>query len=120
MRVSLTKSFNFEAAHWLPCFPEGHKCRRLHGHSFKVDIVVEGEVAPEKGYLVDFGDLKKVVGPVIDSLDHRLLNDIPGLENPTSEMIARWIWEQVADKVPLLSEVHVMETCTSGCGYRGD
>ena len=115
MRVSLTKSFNFEAAHWLPCFPEEHKCRRLHGHSFKVDIVVEGEVAPEKGYLVDFGDLKKVVGPVIDSLDHRLLNDIPGLENPTSEMIARWIWEQIADQVPLLSEVHVMETCTSGC-----
>ena len=120
MRDSLTKSFNFEAAHWLPTFPEEHKCRRLHGHSFQVDVVVEGEVEPEKGYLVDFGELKKVVEPVIDSLDHRLLNDIPGLENPTSEMVARWVWDNLVEKIPLLCEVHVRETCTSGCGYRGD
>ncbi|MCH2160978.1 MAG: 6-carboxytetrahydropterin synthase QueD [Phycisphaerales bacterium] len=120
MRVSLTKSFNFEAAHWLPTFPEEHKCRRLHGHSFQVDVVVEGDVAPEKGYLVDFGELKQVVEPVIDMLDHRLLNDIPGLENPTSEMVAKWIWDQLVGQVPLLSEVHVRETCTSACGYRGD
>ena len=120
MRVSLTKSFNFEAAHWLPCFPEGHKCRRLHGHSFQVDVVVEGEVAPDKGYLMDYGDLKKIAKPIIDSLDHRLLNDIPGLENPTSEMIARWVWDNLVDQIPLLCEVRVRETCTSACGYRGD
>ena len=120
MRVNLTKSFTFEAAHWIPTFPEGHKCRRLHGHSFHVDVVVEGEVPPEQGYLVDFGDLKKAIAPVIDKLDHRLLNEIPGLENPTSEMVAYWIWQELSPNVPLLAEVRVKETCTSACGYRGD
>lgn len=119
MRVRLSKSFTFEAAHSLPTFPEGHKCRRLHGHSFGVEVVVEGEVNPELGYLVDYGDIKRAITPVEGALDHRHLNEIEGLENPTSEVIAGWIWERVAPELPMLSAVIVRETCTSRCEYRG-
>ena len=120
MRVSLQKSFRFDSAHWLPSFPEGHTCRRLHGHSFVVDVVVEGEVPEEDGYLVDFGVIKAAIKPVEEMLDHRCLNEIEGLENPTSEMLAKWIWDRLAPELPLLSEIHVHETCTSSCIYRGD
>src|ERR1700722_12133445 len=95
MFVRLTKSFGFEAAHDLPTFPPDHKCRRLHGHSFRFEVRVEGDVDPVKGYLIDYGDLKTAAEPVVKQLDHRYLNQIPGLENPTSENIARWIWEQI-------------------------
>jgi 6-pyruvoyltetrahydropterin/6-carboxytetrahydropterin synthase len=119
MRVSLRKSFGFESAHWLPTFPEDHKCRRLHGHSFRVDVVVEGDVPEEAGYLVDFGVIKAAIAPIEHELDHRCLNDIDGLENPTSEMLAKWIWDRLSKDLPMLSEIHVHETCTSSCVYRG-
>jgi 6-pyruvoyltetrahydropterin/6-carboxytetrahydropterin synthase len=119
MRVSLSKSFSFEAAHWLPTFPEGHKCRRLHGHSFLVDVVVEGDVPPEDGFLMDFGAIKCATAPIEDALDHRCLNEIEDLENPTSEMIAKWIWDRLVESLPMLTEVRVRETCTSACSYRG-
>jgi 6-pyruvoyltetrahydropterin/6-carboxytetrahydropterin synthase len=119
MHVRLAKSFTFEAAHWLPCFPEGHKCRRMHGHSFKVDVVVEGDVDPAKGYLVDYGDIKRATEPIEKALDHYCLNDIAGLENPTSEMLAKWIWDRLKPAVPLLAVVIVHETCTTRCEYRG-
>ena len=119
MHVRLAKSFTFEAAHWLPCFPEGHKCRRMHGHSFRVDIVVEGDVDPAKGYLVDYGDIKRATEPVERALDHTCLNDIAGLEVPTSEMIAKWIWDRLKPSLPLLAEVIVHETCTTRCEFRG-
>lgn len=119
MRVRLVKSFGFEAAHWLPTFPDGHKCRRLHGHSFRVEVVVEGDLDPERGYLVDYGDIKAATQPIELELDHRCLNDIPGLENPTSEMIARWIWNRLHPALPLLAQVVVHETCSSRCEYRG-
>jgi len=119
MRVRLSKSFTFEAAHSLPTFPEGHKCRRLHGHSFGVEVVVEGDVDPKLGYLVDYGDIKRAITPIEDALDHRHLNEIEGLENPTSEVIAVWIWQRVAPELPMLSAVIVRETCTSRCEYRG-
>lgn len=119
MRVQLVKSFGFEAAHWLPSFPEGHKCRRMHGHSFKVEIVVEGEVAPEKGYLVDYGDIKRAIEPIRTRLDHFVLNEIDGLENPTSEVIAHWVYNRLKKDLPMLAEVVVHETCTSRCHYRG-
>lgn len=119
MRISLVKTFDFEAAHWLPCFPEGHKCRRLHGHSFKVDVSIEGEVPPEQGYLIDFADVKKAVMPIQDKLDHYCLNDIPGLENPTAEILAKWIWDQLLPALPMLNLVRVRETCTSAAEYRG-
>jgi 6-pyruvoyltetrahydropterin/6-carboxytetrahydropterin synthase len=120
MMVRLSKSFHFEAAHDLPTFPDGHKCRRLHGHSFRFDVIVAGEVAPEKGYLIDYGEIKQVVDPIVRRLDHYYLNEIGGLENPTSEMIAKWIWEQIKPVLPLLAEVVVHETCTSRCEYRGE
>jgi 6-pyruvoyltetrahydropterin/6-carboxytetrahydropterin synthase len=119
MRVSLTKSFRFEAAHWLPTFPEGHKCRRLHGHSFLVDVIVEGEVAEADGYLIDYGQMKSAIKPVEEQLDHYLLNEIPGLANPTAEMLSRWIWQKLKPALPLLACIRVHETCTTACEYRG-
>ena len=119
MIVRLSKSFRFEAAHDLPTFPDGHKCRRLHGHSFRFDVVVEGEVDPAKGYLIDYGDIKRVTDPIVRRLDHFYLNEIAGLENPTSENIARWVWEQLRPQLPLLASIIVHETCTSSCEYRG-
>jgi len=119
MRVSLTKSFTFEAAHWLPTFPEGHKCRRLHGHSFHVDVVVAGEVPVEKGYLVDYGEIKQAMAPIKGQLDHYLLNEIEGLENPTAEMLAKWVYDRLKPSLPLLEAVRVHETCTTEAEYRG-
>lgn len=119
MRVRLSKRFSFEAAHWLPTFPEGHKCRRLHGHSFQVEVIVEGDMPVARGYLVDYGDIKSAIEPVEAALDHRCLNEISGLENPTSELIAAWIWDRLEAALPLLAEVIVEETCTTRCVYRG-
>ena len=118
MRVSLAKSFTFEAAHWLPTFPEGHKCRRMHGHSFRVDVVVEGEVDPAKGYLIDYAEISGAVEPLRKRLDHYVLNEIEGLEIPTSEVLAKWVFDRLAGQLPLLVEVIVHETCTSRCHYR--
>ena len=119
MHVRLIKTFSFEAAHHLPDFPEGHKCRRMHGHSFRVDVIVEGEIPAGRHHLIDYGEIKQAIAPVRDQLDHRLLNDIEGLEHPTSEVIARWIWERLQPKLPLLSGIHVHETCTTRCEYLG-
>ena len=119
MHVRLAKSFTFEAAHHLPSFPDGHKCRRMHGHSFTVEIVVEGDIPEGQYHLVDYGDIKRVIAPIHDALDHRCLNEIDGLENPTSEMIARWIWDRVESELPMLRRVVVHETCTSRCEYEG-
>ncbi len=120
MRVQLSKSFRFEAAHDLPRFPPGHKCRRLHGHSFVFDVIVAGEVDPDRGVLMDYGDIKAAVNPLVDRLDHFYLNDIDGLANPTSEVLSRWLFERIKPKLPLLAAVVVHETCTSTCEYRGE
>ena len=117
--VELVKDFRFEAAHWLPHVPEGHKCRRMHGHSFRGEVAVRGEVDPRTGWLIDFADLKRAVDPLVAQLDHYLLNAIPGLENPTSEMLAVWLWDRLAPHVPLLYRVTVEETCTTRCHYFG-
>jgi 6-pyruvoyltetrahydropterin/6-carboxytetrahydropterin synthase len=118
--VLLFKDFSFEAAHRLPNVPDGHKCARLHGHSFHVRVTVTGPVGKVTGWVMDFADLKVACAPVIDALDHRYLNEVPGLENPTSEVIAVWIWDRIAPKVDGLSSIEVRETCTSGCIYRGE
>lgn len=118
--MEIYKEFHFEAAHRLPRVPEGHKCARLHGHSFHVRIALEGEVGASSGWVMDFAELKSAFAPLHDQLDHNYLNDIPGLENPTSENIARWIWQRLADQLPELSSIEIRETCTSGCVYRGD
>ncbi|PLW82815.1 6-carboxytetrahydropterin synthase QueD [Kineobactrum sediminis] len=117
--MDIYKEFHFEAAHRLPNVPPGHKCARLHGHSFQVRLTVSGEAREPSGWVMDFGDLKRAFQPVLDRLDHYYLNDIPGLENPTSENIARWIWQQLASALPQLAQVEIRETCTSGCIYRG-
>ena len=115
----LVREFSFEAAHRLPNAPPGHKCTRLHGHSFHVELVCEGEVEPETGWLVDFAEIKKVFEPVLDQLDHRYLNDVEGLENPTAENIARWIWIRLKPRLDVLSQVNLAETCSARCEYRG-
>ena len=117
--VELVKDFRFEAAHWLPNVPEGHKCRRMHGHSFRGEVAVRGEVDPKTGWLIDFADLKKAVDPIVHELDHYCLNEIAGLDNPTSEMVAVWLWNRLAPQVPMLHRVTIEETCTSRCHYFG-
>ncbi|AKH89684.1 6-carboxytetrahydropterin synthase QueD [Edwardsiella tarda] len=119
MTTTLFKEFQFEAAHRLPHVPQGHKCGRLHGHSFLVRIEISGEVDPHTGWVMDFADLKARFQPIYDQLDHHYLNEITGLENPTSEVLAHWIWQQLKPRLPLLSAVMVKETCTAGCTYRG-
>jgi 6-pyruvoyltetrahydropterin/6-carboxytetrahydropterin synthase len=118
--MEIYKEFHFEAAHRLPRVPHGHKCARLHGHSFQVRIRLEGDVGADTGWVMDFAELKTHFAPLYEQLDHNYLNDIPGLDNPTSENIARWIWQRLVDNLPQLSAVEIRETCTSGCVYRGD
>ncbi|MGK0501140.1 MAG: 6-pyruvoyltetrahydropterin/6-carboxytetrahydropterin synthase [Oceanicoccus sp.] len=118
--MEIYKEFTFEAAHLLPNVPEGHKCARLHGHSFMVRISISGEPGPDTGWLMDFGDLKTAFRPIYEQLDHNYLNDISGLENPTSENLCRWIWQQLKPTLPMLSKIELKETCTSGCVYQGD
>lgn len=116
--MELFKEFSFEAAHRLPNVPDGHKCARLHGHSFHVRVTVHGTVDGHSGWVMDFAELKSAWKPLDEVLDHRYLNDIPGLENPTSEVLAVWIWDRLRHALPLRS-VEIRETCTSGCIYRG-
>lgn len=116
--MRLYKRFQIEAAHWLPNVPDGHKCRRLHGHSFHIELRVEGPVGETSGWVMDFADLKAAFQPLYQRLDHNCLNDIEGLENPTSENLARWIFERMVQRVPQLTEVEVAETCNSGCIFR--
>jgi 6-pyruvoyltetrahydropterin/6-carboxytetrahydropterin synthase len=120
MKVELCRSFEFSAAHRLTGAGEGHRCAGTHGHNFSVEIAVRGEVDPRTGWLVDFGDLKSLVAPLIARLDHALLNEIPGLENPTSENIARWIWQRLTPELPQLWRVTVSESPGTRCSYWGE
>ncbi|MDH5649733.1 MAG: 6-carboxytetrahydropterin synthase QueD [Gammaproteobacteria bacterium] len=118
--MDIFKIFTIEAAHHLPNVPEGHKCRQLHGHSLRIEIHLSGPVAEQAGWVQDFADLKAAFDPLFKILDHHYLNEIEGLENPTSENLAKWIWIRLKPKLPLLSKIVVQETCTAGCIYRGD
>lgn len=118
--MEIFKRFTIEAAHRLPNLPESHKCWRLHGHSFRVEIHAAGPLTAREGWVVDFADVTRAFTPIYDQLDHHYLNEIPGLENPTSEILARWIWARLKPALPLLSQVVVRETCTAGCIYRGE
>lgn len=119
MPIDIFKVFIIEAAHLLPNVPDGHKCARLHGHSFRVEIHLRGEPDAKLGWVMDFAEVKAAFAPIHDALDHRYLNDVQGLENPTSERLAAWIWEHLRPSLPLLHEVVVHETCTAGARYRG-
>lgn len=118
--MEIYKTFRFEAAHRLPNTPEDHKCHRLHGHSFRVTVHVSGEVGERTGWIMDFADVATAWKPLHAMLDHTYLNEIPGLENPTSEVLAPWIWRKLKPTLPELSKIVVMETCTSGCIYSGE
>ena len=120
MKMELRKTFQFEAAHLLPLLPRTHKCRRLHGHSFSVEIVVAGECDAHLGWLMDYAEISAAFKPLWEKLDHRYLNEVSGLENPTSEEVAVWIWRKLKPKLPLLTEVVVAETCTARAVFRGE
>ena len=120
MTHRITKSFTFDAAHWLPHVPEGHKCGRLHGHTYTVIIGVEGDIGEDTGWIVDFGDIKAAFKPIEKRLDHFCLNDIEGLENPTAEVMARWLFEALKPRLPLLTDITVKETASTSALYRGD
>lgn len=117
--AELARDFSFESAHFLPNVPEGHKCGRMHGHSYTVEVHVRGPVGDQSGFVQDFGDLSAAFAPIGELLDHRLLNDIEGLSNPTSEHLAHWMWNQLIDELPLLHAIVVSETPRSRCTYRG-
>lgn len=118
--MEIFKEFTIEAAHWLPNVPAEHKCGRMHGHSYHIAIHVRGPVEPELGWVLDFADIKSAFNSIEDQIDHRCLNEVAGLENPTSENLARWIWMKLLPALPSLSMIVVRETCTAGCIYRGD
>ncbi len=113
------KKFAFDSAHFLPNVPEGHKCKNIHGHTYHLTVFLEGDLVDDMEWVMDFKELKDVVKPVIDLLDHQLINDISGLENPTAERIVIWIWDQIKPKLPLLSKLELNETPTSGAIYEG-
>ena len=117
--MKIFKEFRFEAAHFLPSVPETHKCGRLHGHSYLIRIYVKGPIDDTTGWVCDFAHIKKEFNPILEQLDHRFLNEIPGLENPTSENLARWIWQKLKPELPSLSKIAIQETQSSGCEYKG-
>jgi 6-pyruvoyltetrahydropterin/6-carboxytetrahydropterin synthase len=115
----LFKQFTFDSAHFLPLVPDGHKCKNIHGHTYHLTVYLDGEPDPEAGWLIDFSDVKNVIAPVIASIDHTLLNDIVGLENPTAENLAIWLWRKIKPELPSLSKIEIKETPTSGVIYEG-
>jgi 6-pyruvoyltetrahydropterin/6-carboxytetrahydropterin synthase len=120
MQVELTREYGFEAAHRLPRVPADHKCARMHGHSFRIEVTIAGEVDEAMGWLQDFGDITAIVEPMIKrELDHRTLNDVAGLENPTSEVLCGWLWGRLKPQLPTLSAITVHETCTARCTFHG-
>jgi 6-pyruvoyltetrahydropterin/6-carboxytetrahydropterin synthase len=117
--VTICKSFHFDAAHRLPLVPEGHKCGALHGHTYRVEIVLEGDpTAHPFGWVRDYGDISKAWAPIFEQLDHRYLNDVPGLENPTTEVLAPWLLARLVDALPELVAVRVHESATTWCEAR--
>ena len=119
MIIQITKDFRFESAQTLPKLPPGHKCAQMHGHSFKVEISVRGEVNPETGWVYDHAEISRAMKPLVDRLDHAYLNDLPGLENPTIENMAAWFWAKLSPLLPGLCEIIIHETPTARCVYRG-
>jgi 6-pyruvoyltetrahydropterin/6-carboxytetrahydropterin synthase len=117
--MQIFKQFTFDSAHFLPNVPVGHKCKEIHGHTYRLVVHVEGELDTKLGWVIDFAVLKKVISPIIDEIDHQLLNNISGLENPTCEIITQWLWYRIIPEVPALSKLELHETPTSGAVYTG-
>ncbi len=119
-KMKIYKEFKFDSAHWLPHVPPDHKCANMHGHTYYIEVHVEDELHPKLGWVLDYNDLKKVVKPLINQLDHKVLNEVEGLENPTAEMIAFWLWNQIKPKLQQLTQVVVKENPTNVCIYSGE
>ena len=117
--MQIFKQFTFDSAHFLPNVPVGHKCKEIHGHTYILIVYIEGELVKDLEWVMDFSDLKKVIEPIVDTLDHKLMNNIAGLENPTCEKIAIWIWDKIKPDLPLLKRIELNETPTSGVVYEG-
>lgn len=117
--MEIFKQFTFDSAHFLPHAPPGHKCREMHGHTYRLVVYIEGDLDKEIGWVMDFADVKRVIDPVVKSIDHQLLNNIEGLENPTCEHIAIWLWDKIKPELPMLARIELYETPTSGAVYRG-
>ena len=113
------RTFTFDSAHYLPHVPESHKCRQIHGHTYKLTIFIEGQPDERYGWVMDFSDVKRIMAPVIHMVDHKLLNSVPGLENPTCEMLVVWLWDKIKPGIPMLKRVELAETPTSGVLYEG-
>ena len=118
--MEIFENFKIDAAHCLPNVPEGHKCARMHGHSFQIEIHIRGPVDPKFGWVIDFADISKAFYPISEELDHKCLNEISGLENPTSENLAKWIWNRLKPALPPLKKIIVQESERSGCIYEGE
>lgn len=113
------KQFSFDSAHFLPKVPAGHKCINTHGHTYFLTVYIEGDMIEKYGWVIDYTDLKNGIQPIINLLDHQLLNNIPGLENPTSEVLAIWLWNKIKPIFPGLKKIELNETPTSGVIYEG-
>ena len=111
--------FDFAAARYLPNLSASHRCHRLHGHTFHVELTIRGEVGRDTGWIVDFDDVDRIIGELKDDLDHRQLNDIPGLENPTTERVAEWLWARIVARFAGLYRVTVQEHPSRGVSYYG-
>lgn len=118
--MEIYKEFGFDAAHYLPHVPDGHKCKNMHGHTYRLRVFIKGTPGSDTGWIIDFKELKDTVKPLIDVLDHTLLNEVPGLENPTAENIAVWIWNRLHPELPGMSRIELKETPTTGVIYAGE
>jgi 6-pyruvoyltetrahydropterin/6-carboxytetrahydropterin synthase len=115
----LFRQFTFDSAHFLPNVPEGHKCKEVHGHTYRMVIYMEDTIKKNEGWVMDFAEVKKVIYPILEVVDHKLLNNIEGLENPTCELIAVWLWNKIKPQLPILTKIELHETPTSGVIYEG-
>lgn len=119
MKYELKQHFQIESARFLPKLPKTHPCSQVHGHSFKIVLTLLGDLNPEIGWVMDYHEITKIMTPLLAQLDHKLLNEVPGLENPTSELLAKWLFEKVGAQIPLLKQVSIMETPSTECSYPG-
>ncbi len=117
--MTIFKKFTFDAAHFLPNVPETHKCRSIHGHTYTLIMYIDGQPDAELGWVMDFAEIKRTVEPIINMVDHKLINNVPGLENPTCELMAVWLWNKIKEGIPMLSKIELHETPTSGVVYDG-
>ncbi|MFP5470451.1 MAG: 6-carboxytetrahydropterin synthase QueD [Bacteroidia bacterium] len=119
-QLEIFKQFTFDAAHFLPNVPDGHKCKEIHGHTYQLTLFFKGPLDETMGWIIDFNEIKKTVSPILLLLDHKYLNKVDGLENPTCEKMCEWLWEKIKPQLSQLSKIELKETPTSGAVYCGE